>query len=314
MRIGTKPGEDEERDPGRPEARVQAPEDVRHLAVVGHRVRDPRRADHARVRRDEEDRRREDADVDLERLENRPASPRFSTTPSTGSFAKPPSSGGSAEQRLVLPAARARPAGPRARRREGEVDREDSDRDEPDRAPGCFAPGRAPPRRGSRRSRFPCTRASRPGSRARSCPTSARLPSRRSRRRISGLKTSTNPSRTRSAWVAKSITARAMLSRAASRIPTMFSATRTTITPIADDHVPRVRPERLPEDRQVVRDEERRDGDRDHVVEELRPGRCERHDLVERVAREARGPACLGVAHGPLGVRRGRGREDRLRR
>ena len=52
---------------------MQAPEEPRQLAVAGHRVRDPRGADHARVRRDEEDRRGEEADVDLEHGEERPA-------------------------------------------------------------------------------------------------------------------------------------------------------------------------------------------------------------------------------------------------
>ena len=54
----------------------------------------------------------------------------------------------------------------------------------------------------------------------------------------------------------------------------------------AADDVPRVRAERLPEDREVVRHEERRDGDRDDVVEHLRPRRSEGDDLVEGVARE----------------------------
>ena len=41
------------------------------------------------------------------------------------------------------------------------------------------------------------------------------------------------------------------------------------------DDVPRVLPERAPEDREVVGHEERRDGDRDDVIQHLRPGRTE---------------------------------------
>ena len=78
----------------------------------------------------------------------------------------------------------------------------------------------------------------------------------------------------------------------------------------ASDDVPRVLPQGAPEDREVVRDEERRDGDRDDVVEHLRPGRGERDELVERVAGEARGAARLRIANGALGVGRGSGGED----
>ena len=48
--------------------------------------------------------------------------------------------------------------------------------------------------------------------------------------RISGLKTRTKPRITSSTWVAKSITARLIDSRAASWTPTVFSATSTTMT------------------------------------------------------------------------------------
>ena len=48
--------------------------------------------------------------------------------------------------------------------------------------------------------------------------------------RTSGLKTSTKPITTSSACVAKSTTARTMLTRAASWTPTMLTATRRTTT------------------------------------------------------------------------------------
>ena len=53
---------------------------------------------------------------------------------------------------------------------------------------------------------------------------------------------------------------------------------------------------------QVVRDEERRDRDREDVVEAQRPAGEERDDVVEGVARERRGPARFGEHRGALGV------------
>ena len=66
--------------------------------------------------------------------------------------------------------------------------------------------------------------------------------------------------------------------------------------------VPRVLAERLPEDREVVRDEERRDADRDDIHQHLRPAGGEAHELVEGMAREARGAARLGEARRAFGV------------
>ena len=59
--------EQEDPDPGRREARVQAAEAIGQLAVQAHRVDQPRDADDAGVGGDEQDRRGEDADVDLPR-------------------------------------------------------------------------------------------------------------------------------------------------------------------------------------------------------------------------------------------------------
>src|SRR5215204_5593921 len=66
----------------------------------------------------------------------------------------------------------------------------------------------------------------------------------------------------------------------------------------------------LPEDRKVVRDEERRDGDRDDVVEHLRPGGPEGDEFVEGVSGEARGAARLGVTDRSLGVAQRCGSEE----
>ena len=106
------------------------------------------------------------------------------------------------------------------------------------------------------------------------------------------------------------MTARPTLSAAASLIPTMLIPTSSHGDDDPDDDVPRVRLQRLPEDREVVRNEDRRDRDRDHVVQHLRPRRPERDELVERVPGEARRAARLRKADGPLGVGRGGRRED----
>src|SRR6266576_112882 len=50
---------------------MQPPEDLRDLPVTRHRVGDPRGPDHPGVRRDEEDRRGENADVDLRDAQHR---------------------------------------------------------------------------------------------------------------------------------------------------------------------------------------------------------------------------------------------------
>ena len=128
-----------------------------------------------------------------------------------------------------------------------------------------------------------------------------------------GLNTRKKPSPTSRSCVAKSITASPTLSAAASLTPTMLIPTRTTTTTIPPMMSHGIRLQRRPEDREVVRHEERRDRDRDDVVEHLRPGGPERDELVERAPREARRPAGLGEEHRPLGVGRGRAGEDQPR-
>ncbi len=118
------------------------------------------------------------------------------------------------------------------------------------------------------------------------------------------------PSPTSSSWVAKSMTASRMLRPAASLIPMMLIPDQQPGEGDPDDDVPRVRPQRLPEDREVVRDEDHRDCDGDHVVEHLRPRGPERDQLVERVAGEARRATRLRIADRALGVRRSRRCED----
>ena len=73
----------------------------------------------------------------------------------------------------------------------------------------------------------------------------------------------------------------------------------------AEDDVPRVVVERgdLERARQVVRDEERRQGDHDQVVEAERPAGEEAGEVVVGAADERRGAAGLGDRRGALGVR-----------
>ena len=82
--------------------------------------------------------------------------------------------------------------------------------------------------------------------------------------------------------------------------------------PDAEDDVRRAVPQGVDADDapEVVRHEERRDGDRDDVVEHLAPCGEERPELVERMAGEARRAARLGVHRGRLGVGGGRHVEE----
>ncbi len=64
------PAEDQQRQPGSLELRMQPAEDLGQLLVRRHGIRDARRADHAGVGRDQEDRRSQDADVDLRGLQH----------------------------------------------------------------------------------------------------------------------------------------------------------------------------------------------------------------------------------------------------
>ena len=125
-----------------------------------------------------------------------------------------------------------------------------------------------------------------------------------------GFSTSTAPMQMISTCVARSSTARIRLRFADSPIPRMFSQASSAITirpPITSPG--RVR-QRRPERAQVVGHEERRDRDREDVVEAQRPPGDERHELVERVPREARGAAGLGEHRRALGVRLGGQREQ----
>ena len=125
--------EHDQRQHRRLQLRMQPAEHLGELPVARHRVGDPRRADHARVRRDEEDRRREDADVDLRRREQVAVQAEVLDQPEHGVVLE-------AERRALAQLGHVMPAdvddGHRRERdpRQREVDREDGDRDPGDRA------------------------------------------------------------------------------------------------------------------------------------------------------------------------------------
>ena len=280
------PGEDDEREPRRLQLRVQPAERLRQLAVARHRVRDPRRADHAGVRGDEEDRRGEDADVDLRDRQHGAVQAEVLDEP---------------EHRVVLEAVRRRLAElghvvralvhdrHRGERdpRQREVDREDGDRDPRDRARNRAH--RVPRLLGEVRDGLD------PG--VRDHRHRDREQERAPRRRDAEVDVPAQHVRVEDQEEPEpdehelrrevddrehDVELRRLLDA------DDVEPDEQPGEPDADDDVPRVRPQRLPEDREVVRDEDHRDRDGDHVVEHLRPRRPERDELVERVAREAR--------------------------
>ena len=126
--------EDDDPQPRRAVARMQPPQPVGHLAVDAHRVHEPRDADQAGVRRDEEDRRGEQADVELARALQRAEVDRLDDAEDriAGVAALVLRQ---AEQRLVLAGALVERHRQRRQRdgRQREVDREDGEPDAADR-------------------------------------------------------------------------------------------------------------------------------------------------------------------------------------
>ncbi len=307
-------GEDDEREPRRLEPRVQAPEHERQLPVARHRVRDPRGADHARVRRDEEDRRGEHADVHLEPVQQRPL--------------LDPEVLHDAEDRIVREAALLRGQAEvrdpvavgvlvdRQRRerdeRQREVDREDGARDELVRLRDVA--GRVARLFGEVRHRLDAgVREHRDRDR------DEELAPRRCDAELDVVDEDLRAEDQDEADDHEKRLRREVDHREQDvQVRGLLDA--DDVDPDEeDDHdraaddVPRVRAQRLPEDRQVVRHEERRDRDGRDVDEHLRPRGAEADELVERVPREARRAAGLGVADGSLRVRDGGRSEDQPR-
>ena len=304
--------EDDEREPGRLEARVEPAEDLRQLPVARHRVRDARGSDHPGVRGDEQDGGGEDPDVDLEPAEQPALDADVLDDPEDRVVREPALLGRQREQRRVLPVDQLHGQRRQGDGRQGEVDREDGERDELVRVRhGAHRVARLlgevrdrlDPRVGEHRDRDR-DREARP--RRRHPPVDVR--GQRLRAQHEG-----------EAQDHEQHLGREVDHREADRELRRLRHPDDVERHERDDHdrpaddVPRVRAQRLPEDREVVRDEEGRDGDRDDVDEHLRPARDEADDLVEGVAREAGRAAGLREAGRALRVRRGGHREHRAR-
>ena len=304
------PGEQDEREPRRLEPRVQAAQRLGQLAVARHRVRDPRRADHPRVRRDEEDGRGQQPDVDLGEVVHEPLEPEVLDDAEDGVVRVPALLRGERQQRRQLPVDLL--DGQRGERdeREREVDREHRPgdelvrgRDRAHRVAGLLGEVGDGLDAGVREHRDrDRDREVRP--RRRDAP-------------VDVLDERLGAEDEREADDDEQELRREVDHRERDREPRRLLHADDVQRDEHDDHdraahdVPRVLVQRLPEDRQVVRDEERRDRDRDDVDEHLRPARDEARELVERVAREARRAARLGEARRALRVgRRGRGEDD----
>ncbi len=305
-----RPGEDDEGEPRGPEPRVQAAEDRRQLPVAGHRVRDAGGADHAGVRGDEENGRRQHADVDLEHVQRRPPErPRFSTTPSTGSFVKPPSSGGRPEQGHPLAVGLLEDRKSRERdERQGEIDREDRGRDQ---LVGVRDVARRVPHllRQVGNGLHARVGEHRHGDRQRElAPGGGDAPADVAREDVRA-EDEDEPDHDEERLGGE-------VDDRQDDVELRRLLDAHDVDRHEDDHddraaddVPGVLAERLPEDREVVRDEEGRDRHGGDVDEHLRPGRPEADELVEPVPREARGSAGLRVAHRAFRIG-GRGRRE----
>ena len=125
-----------------------------------------------------------------------------------------------------------------------------------------------------------------------------------------GFSTSTKPRPTSRIWVHRSATARTRLSLADSPRPRMFSAASSDDVISPPMMSPGLWLSAGEERAQVVRHEERRDRDREDVVEAQRPAGEERDDVVEGVARERGGAAGFREHRGALGVGFGREHEQ----
>ena len=279
---------------------MQAPERLGELPVARHRVCDSRRADHTCVRRDEENGRRENADVDLRNRQHRPVQAEVLDKP---------------EHRIVLEAVRRRLPklrhvvralmDDRHRRerdpRQREVDREDRDRDPRDRA--WNRAHRVARLLGEVRHRLD----SRIGDHRHGDREQERAPRRRDAEmdvppEQVGVEDEEEPEpdqqklRREVDHGENDVQLRRLLDT------DHVQADQQPRQDDADDDVPRIRPQRSPEDREVMRNEDHRDRDGDHVVEHLRPGGAEGDELVERVTREAGRPSSLWITDGAFGV------------
>ncbi len=263
--------EDEDRDVGSPELRVDLSQPLGKLAVLAHRVGEPREPDQRGVGGDQQDHGGEDPDVDPEHLRQPDAEADVLDDPEHRVVGE-----GRAELGRELAV---RPLGHRHRRqrddRQQRVEADHREHDQPDAARDRLRGVLAPPRPCSRSSRSRCRRPSRPRSRAGSRPRSAPTPSSTWSTSSSGLRTSTIPIST-SSDLREEVRDREHEVQPR-RLLGALDVERREQADQDDraDHVRRALPQRLPEDREVVRHEEGRDRDRDDVGEHLAPSRDE---------------------------------------
>ena len=281
------PGEDQDREPGRLEPWVQPPEDLRDLAIRRHRVGDPRRTDHARVRRDEEDRRGEDADVDLECTQHAALQAQVLDDAQDRVVRVAALLRRQRQQRRQLAVDQLHRQGGERDQRQREVDREDRVRDEPVGARDV--PNRVTHLLGEVRDGL--------HSRVRQHRHRHRDRQVRPRRRHAPVDVVGEDLRAEDEHEAErdeQDLRRKVDHGERDREPRRLLDADDVQDDQQRDHdhsaddVPRVLAQRLPEDRQVVGNEERRGRDRDDVDEHLRPGGTEGDELVVRVTGEAR--------------------------
>ena len=278
--------EEHDREPRRLEAWVQPPEDLRDLPVGRHRVGDPGRADDARVGGDEEDRRGEDADVDLERVEQRPLDAEVLDDAEDRIVRVAPLLRRQRQQRRQLAADLDHRQRRERDQRQREIDREDRQRDELvgvrdvlDRVPDLLGEVRhgLDPRVGEHRHRD----------------RDRKVPPRRRDAEVDVVDEDLGAEDEHEAERDEQHLGREVDHRERDREARRLLNADDVEDDEGDDDddpaddVPGVLAQRPPEDRQVVRDEERRRRDRDDVDEHLRPRRPERDQLVERVSGEA---------------------------
>ena len=291
---------------------MQAAEDLRQLPVAGHRVGDPRRTDDAGVGRDEEDRRGEHADVDLRGVEQLAFQAEVLDHAEHRIVGEAALLGRQREPRRQLPADLLDRQSRQRHEGEREEDREHRERDELVRVrhvPGRIAHllgqvgdgldtrvGEHGDRHGERKVR----------------PGWSHAPVNVVNQR---LRTEDQGNTHEHEQDLRGEVDHCERDRELCGFRDANDVERDENDD--DDRtahdVPRVGVERLPEDREVVRDEEGGDRDGDHVDEHLRPRGREGHQLVERVPGEAGGAARLREAHSALAVRRSRAGKDEAR-
>ncbi len=309
---GGDPGEDDEREHGCLERRVEAAEDLGNLPVARHRVGHTGGADHTGVRGDEQDRGGEHAHVDLEHAQERARDAQVFDHAENRIVGEPALLGGQCEQRRQLPVDLLHRQCRQRDERQGQVDRKDGPRDE---LVGIrHAASRLTcllrkvgdglhPRIGEHCDRHG-DREVRPG--RRDAPVDVVDEDRRTEHE--------EEPEEHEEHLRREIDHREDDRELRGLLDTDDVETHENRDhDRAADDVPRIRLQGLPEDREVMRHEERRRGDRNDVHEHLGPRSPEADDLVERMPSKARRPTRLRVENRALRVGGRRHREHQPR-